>query len=66
LPIVSARSVRIGPKLSADRATTPSEGLNAKINPEAGEASGNWLNWTPISELMGPKLFTAAAWKCTE
>ena len=63
--MVSARSVRIGPKLSVVRDTTPKVGLKENTKPEAGDVSGSWLNWVPISAFKGVKLSRLEAVKCT-
>src|SRR5262245_52155179 len=44
-PIVSARSVRIGPKLCDVRTNVPVDGSNRYVKPEAGDGSGRLASW---------------------
>src|SRR5713226_1031703 len=53
--MVSARSLRIGPRLSVARTGTPAAGSKRRVMPDAGDAVGNRLNWLPTAEKMGAK-----------
>ena len=48
--MVSARSPRIGPKLSLDDVNAFETASNEKVMPEEGDASGRIAAWRPIDE----------------
>src|SRR5438874_4436003 len=55
MPIVSARSPRIGPKLSAEGTETLAAGSHKKVIPE-GEASGKRVDSRATDEFKGRRL----------
>jgi hypothetical protein len=59
LPIVSALSARMGPKLWVERLKTPSAGSSSYVKPEAGDGSGTEASWL-AREMLN---WVNSAWK---
>src|SRR4029453_1212121 len=65
-PIVSARSLRIGPKLCVDRTNVPVAASKRYVKPEAGDGSGSDVSWLASAKLNCGKFHWNALLKCPE